>query len=235
MHPKLLVWHGFQFHSYGVMLVAGLLAALAVADREAVRRGWPRRRVLRMSLWSGLAAVAAGRIAHGGSGGWFHDLRVGYASYGAAAAGALALTVFARVYRLRITQVADVFALAALPALALARVGCAAAGCCYGAACTLPWAIRLQSHPQLGPVHPVQVYEALAVLAGFGALWVWRRRQRVDGEAAALAVGGYGILRFALGFLRGDGGTGFWPEAALALGGGMLLLVLRVRAARGGS
>ena len=43
---------------------------------------------------------------------------------------------------------------------ALGRVGCFLTGCCFGAQCDLPWAIKMEGVYR----HPVQLYEAFALL-----------------------------------------------------------------------
>jgi phosphatidylglycerol:prolipoprotein diacylglycerol transferase len=54
------------------------------------------------------------------------------------------------------------------------------------------------------PVHPVQLYESIAMLALFFILsWYWSRRPRPGRVLAALAAG-YGCWRFGAEFLRGD-------------------------------
>ena len=116
------------------------------------------------------------------------------------------------------------YADAAAPAVALgyavARIGCFLNGCCFGTPCELPWAVvfpqgtmALYSHWESGwidanaaaslPVHPVQLYHAAAGLLLFFLL----RRVRggcLPGTRLALGMGGYGLLRFFLQFLRGD-------------------------------
>ncbi len=103
---------------------------------------------------------------------------------------------------------------------AVGRVGCFLAGCCYGTASDAPWAVRFGrdslAFEQLfaaghipfavttPPLHPVQLYEAAGELALFFLLvWLLPRR-RYDGQVFLAWLGGYGLLRFALEWLRGD-------------------------------
>jgi phosphatidylglycerol---prolipoprotein diacylglyceryl transferase len=100
------------------------------------------------------------------------------------------------------------------PAVALGqsigRLGCFAAGCCYGSpAPGLPWAVTLvgsssaERYPGL-PLHPVQLYEALGCLLIFLLLWSLRRRPGRRGKLLWLYLLSYGLLRFGLEFFRGD-------------------------------
>lgn len=54
------------------------------------------------------------------------------------------------------------------------------------------------------PVHPTQLYEALAALVLFGVVVLCRRRLRFRGEAFLALTFGYGFLRFLIEILRDD-------------------------------
>ena len=97
--------------------------------------------------------------------------------------------------------------------LALGRLGCFAAGCCFGKVCEAPWAVVF-SHPETLappglPLHPTQIYEAL-FLAALGAFLLWRlnaRRARAA-QPSGIVFAEYLLLysagRFALEFFRWD-------------------------------
>jgi phosphatidylglycerol:prolipoprotein diacylglycerol transferase len=106
---------------------------------------------------------------------------------------------------------------------AIGRLGCFAAGCCWGAACDahLPWAARFppESLAYQGQVathvissgalhtiaiHPTQLYESLGELAIFLVLTLWRPRKRFGGELLALYLVLYAPLRATVEMLRGD-------------------------------
>jgi phosphatidylglycerol---prolipoprotein diacylglyceryl transferase len=106
--------------------------------------------------------------------------------------------------------------------LGLGRVGCLMAGCCFGKTCTLPWALHfparspasdwqyragLLTTPALPalPVHPTQIYEAVAALgiASFLILYL-QARKRYDGQLFVAFLGLYGVARFGLEWLRSD-------------------------------
>ena len=83
-------------------------------------------------------------------------------------------------------------ALGSLPlALAVARLGCLAAGCCHGPVSAAPWAVR----PAAGAaaVHPTPAYE----IAGWLALHAAARRIPREWVTASVLVG-FGALRLAL-------------------------------------
>src|SRR3990170_2457097 len=84
---------------------------------------------------------------------------------------------------------ADVFAPGLALGHAIGRLGCLAAGCCWGAVCHRPWAITFNkpdAHELTGvplgiPLHPTQLYESLAELAIFGFLYQRFGHRRRDG------------------------------------------------------
>jgi len=86
--------------------------------------------------------------------------------------------------------------LVALPlSLAVARLGCFAAGCCLGQPTDLPWGLRWR--PAASPVHPIALYEVAGLSVLAAALERVPRTLR-----PGLALAGVGGLRLALGPLR---------------------------------
>jgi phosphatidylglycerol:prolipoprotein diacylglycerol transferase len=107
----------------------------------------------------------------------------------------------------------DVFA----PGIALGhvtgRLGCLAAGCCYGRPADLPWSITFMNPlaaanvgTPLGiPLHPTQVYEAGAELLILGLLLATERRGRAfPGRTFWTYLLLYAVSRFVIEFYRGD-------------------------------
>jgi phosphatidylglycerol:prolipoprotein diacylglycerol transferase len=103
------------------------------------------------------------------------------------------------------------FADGVVPALALGQaigaVGTLLNGSSYGTPTTLPWAIVFadpRSQAPLGvPLHPTQLYESLAAMLLFGALWWARTRVHRDGALFLLYLLGAAALA-GLDALKGD-------------------------------
>lgn len=83
---------------------------------------------------------------------------------------------------------------------ALNRLGCAAAGCCYGKPLHAPWAIYNYSLGQY--VHPVQLYEMIFDLALFGLIQA--PSKKFEGRNTIYYFIGYPLARFIFEFFRGD-------------------------------
>ncbi len=109
-------------------------------------------------------------------------------------------------------------------AQAIGRVGCLMAGCCYGAECSLPWAIRypesvadITRAPVGIDVHPSPVYEILWNMLVVLPLLFWVRKKRMTpGMLLPAYLASYGIGRFAIEFTRGDSERGLWFGGALS-------------------
>ena len=58
---------------------------------------------------------------------------------------------------------------------------------------------------------PVQLAESALNFILFVTLFIYSRKPRADRQITGLYIAGYGVIRFALEFLRGDGDRGiFW-------------------------
>jgi phosphatidylglycerol:prolipoprotein diacylglycerol transferase len=115
-----------------------------------------------------------------------------------------------RRQKLPVLATMDVFA----PGLALGhgvgRLGCFAAGCCWGAECKRPWAVtftdpeanRLTGVPLGTSLHPSQLYEAVAEGLIFVLLWRRIAQPHREGHIFALYLLLYSAVRFAVEFFR---------------------------------
>jgi prolipoprotein diacylglyceryltransferase len=94
--------------------------------------------------------------------------------------------------------------------IAILRLACLAAGCCYGLpAPGLPWAITFTNPHAISiykniPVHPTELYESVGALAILGLLLALRRRAMWRGNLMWLALLSYAAIRFVIEFYRGD-------------------------------
>ncbi len=94
--------------------------------------------------------------------------------------------------------------------IAILRLACLAAGCCYGIpAPGLPWAITFTNPHAISiykniPIHPTQLYESVGALAILGILLALRHRAMWHGNLMWLALLLYAAIRFVIEFYRGD-------------------------------
>ena len=128
---------------------------------------------------------------------------------------------------------------AATPALtighAIGRIGCLLVGDDYGKPTDLPWGIAFPEGlpPTTVPVHPTQVYEAIALIPVAVLLYRWRREEKPDSAVFGLYLLLAGAIRFAIEFLRvNEPVLGPFTVAHVASAGAMVIGAVLVRRAR---
>jgi phosphatidylglycerol:prolipoprotein diacylglycerol transferase len=222
MHPVLFDFHGLTIYSYGVLLAASYLLGLQFALVRARRRGLDGQRVMDLGIWIIVSALVGAKLL------LFivdfkqftsnpRDLlglaRSGGVFYGGLIAAVTVALIYLRRHRLPLWTTTDVFA----PGIALGhvvgRMGCLLAGCCFGKPTDVPWAITFTDPaaaanvgtPLGVPLHPTQLYEAVAELLILVFLLVWERRGHgFPGRTFWSYMLLYGVSRFVIEFYRGD-------------------------------
>lgn len=222
MYPELLSVGPVTIYSYGLLLAASFMIGLQLARSRARRSGLDAHHVLDLSILVIVAALLGAKLmlllvdfvefqrmpadvlSLARSGGVFYG--------GLLLALAVAFWYIHR-HRLPLWTTCDVFA----PAIALGhvtgRLGCLAAGCCYGRPADLPWAITFtnpvaaaNAGTPLGiPLHPTQLYEAGAELLILVVLLAFEHRGRVfAGRTFWSYLLLYSLSRFVIELYRGD-------------------------------
>lgn len=188
----------FVLPTYPLALILAGWAALAVAARAAKRLGLDPDHLYNAGLYGFIGAVIGGRLAHVIAY-WsayrsqplevFGFNTTAFLLLPAVLTG-LAVAGF-YIYRRRLPLVAmlDAFAPGLLVGLGIAAFGAFLAGRNPGAASSLPWAVEQWGVRR----HPVQLYEAVGLLAV--AALVWRMIERGARPAAPFltALAGYGL------------------------------------------
>lgn len=254
-------------HSYGVFIAAGFVMASMLIAREAKRMGEPRpHEFTDLAFYNLLVGLVGSRLLFIVVN-WSHYAKNplellfvwkgGLVFYGGFLA-ALGYSVFwCRRHGHSFWKVADLL----IPALAFnhawGRLGCFAAGCCFGAPTRAPLGVTFPlsspaqqtQHAQhlIGiadwplPVHPTQLYEATGEVLLFMLLVWFRPRKRFEGQLLLLWLGLYPVLRSVVEALRGDIERGFlgplsvsqWVSIAVA--GLAVTLFFRIRPTQGAS
>jgi phosphatidylglycerol:prolipoprotein diacylglycerol transferase len=255
MHPKLLTFpafglfghDSFTLHTYGFLLALAFLAGLWIAARQAKKAKLDPNRVTDMAVWVLIAGLVGAKLLLLAVDWRFYSrnprellaiLQSGGVFYGGLIGGILVAWWYARRYSLPGWTTADVLAPGVILGQAIGRLGCFAAGCCYGKPTNLPWAVtftdvyanRTTNTPLDTPLHPSQLYEsALAFLLFFGLLWL-ADRKRFPGQVVLSYTIGYSVIRFVLEFWRGDPDRGSFFGGALSTSQ-LIAIVLVVGAA----
>jgi phosphatidylglycerol:prolipoprotein diacylglycerol transferase len=222
VYPELFSIGPVTVYSYGVLLAASYLLGLRLAMTRARRWGLDANRVLDLGIYIIIAALVGAKLmllvvdfdqfsrspaellTLARSGGVFYG--------GLILAVAVAFWYIAK-HRMPFWTTCDVFA----PGIALGhvtgRLGCFAAGCCYGTQTDVPWSV-IFTNPlaaanvgtPLGiPLHPTQLYEAGAELVILVLLLVTERKGRLfAGRTFWSYMFLYAVSRYIIEIYRGD-------------------------------
>jgi phosphatidylglycerol:prolipoprotein diacylglycerol transferase len=206
--------------------------------------------MLELSFWIVAGAMIGSRIlfivvnwggpdGYGANPGRIFDLTTGgFVFYGGFMGATAASLWYAGRRGIAFRALADI----AIPVVALGhffgRMGCMAAGCCWGKVCENPafllganfpegsmaygsmvrdseFTSFILEHGHTPALHPTQLYEGLGELGIFVALLVLRKNKRFHGQVLASWLMLYALLRLSIETFRGDWGRGMvlrWPE-----------------------
>ena len=217
MFPILFKIGPLTLHTYGFFVAMGFLLGLIWAHKESLRRGLNPEIFHDLFFYVVIAALIGARF-------FYVVLNLSYFSNNLLAVfrlwegglvfyGGFLFAVPVFIWRVRrwqkpILEILDVGAPALVLAQAVGRLGCLAAGCCYGKFCEAGFAITFSnplSHAPLHqPLYPTQIYHSLANLAIFFILVLISRRSLQRGVLVVGYLLLYGISRFIIEFWRGD-------------------------------
>ncbi|HXN23177.1 MAG TPA: prolipoprotein diacylglyceryl transferase [Candidatus Dormibacteraeota bacterium] len=237
MYPVLFAWGSFKLYAYGVLVAVGVLLGLLLARKRAAALGLDPDRIWNLGVYGILAALVGAKLwlilaewqhysRHFGEIFSVRTLLTGGTFYGSLAGGTLALTLGAWSYKLNRKLVLDLFAPGTALGQAIGRLGCFAAGCCYGKPTGVPWgvtftnpiAFQIAGTPLGIPLHPAQLYESGCDFLIFVFLVRLAKHQRFAGEVFAAYAILYGVVRGIIEFFRGD------PDRTLLAGGAFSLM-----------
>jgi phosphatidylglycerol:prolipoprotein diacylglycerol transferase len=229
LHPEILHWGFLHIRSYGLMLAGAFLVGTWLSLREARRLGVDEDRLVNVILVVLVSSVIGARglyvLEHVQEfrREWGSVLAVwqgGLTLYGGIVAGTIAGLTVARHLAMPMWTVADAITPAFALGTVLGRIGCFLNGCCYGVPTSMPWGVRFPADSFAGlefgsaPLHPSQLYFALAGLVLFGLVWAVRKRIGTPG----LLFWSF-LLLFALVRIPLDATRAYEPEAdVLTLG-----------------
>ncbi|MBA4370338.1 MAG: hypothetical protein C0418_02025 [Coriobacteriaceae bacterium] len=219
--------HGWDVASYRAAFVAAGFATALIAWALARRRGLPARRSLAVIAVAGLAVPVGGRAWHMVTNPSVYAADpvaalslspVGFAMFGAVLAAALSGLTAARVLRLDMWRLADAAAPALGVGIAIQRVGCFAAGCCFGRVTQGPLGVTYPpgslshlmqiAHGAVGlferplPVFPTQLFELAGALACAALALLVLAGRAPDGSAFLVFVGTFALVRWVNWGLR---------------------------------
>jgi phosphatidylglycerol:prolipoprotein diacylglycerol transferase len=233
----------FSLHTYGVLLVAALLAALALAGALARRHGLNPHKVQDLGIASIIAGLIGAKLLlvlvdfqqyRASPRALFDVLQSGGVFYGGLLGGIPVAWWYIRRHRLPLFATLDILAPAVALGQGIGRWGCFAAGCCYGSPSTAPWSVMFHSEdakalvgvPLGVPLHPSQLYESFGAFAVLFLLLAVLKNRKFEGQVLCVYLLAYAVLRFTLEFFRGDTARGTVFGGALSTSQFIAVLVV---------
>lgn len=214
----------YSLPSYGVMLALGFSAAYLDALFKAKRLRMDMVHVERLYILIVFGAIAGSRLFHVlfEEFGYYveHPFKIfavwegGYTFYGAVLFCLATVYSYCRAKKISFLAFGDLAAGGTAIGLAIGRIGCFLAGCCWGKPTTSFLGVTFANPLSFCPIHdralhPTQLYEAtLGFIIWIYLSWLMRRR-KYEGEVLCHGLVIYSIGRFVIEIFRGDDMRGY--------------------------
>jgi phosphatidylglycerol---prolipoprotein diacylglyceryl transferase len=225
--PRLFHIGSFNLPTYGLLVSLGVLVGLWISVRNSAKQGIDPENAWNFGILVVLSGIVGAKIlyiindwstyvAHPREIFSLSTLQAGGVFSGGLIGALIAAVWFIRKHHMPALATCDAFAPGLALGHAIGRIGCFAAGCCYGKPTTHFWGVTftnplasaLVGTPLGVPLEPTQLFESAVELANFFILMWMLKRKRFDGQVFAAYVILYGVARYFLEFIRDDPGRG---------------------------
>jgi len=225
--PRLFHIGNFSLPTYGLLVSLGVLIGLWISVRNSEKQGINPDDAWNLGILVVLCGIVGAKIlyiaydwstyaAHPREIFSLGTLQAGGVFSGGLIAGFVAAAWYIRKRHMPALATSDAFAPGLAFGHALGRVGCFAAGCCYGKQTDHFWGVTFTNPianawtgtPLGVPLEPTQLFESAVELANFFILMWLLKRKKFDGQVVAAYFILYGVARYFLEFLRDDPGRG---------------------------
>jgi len=202
-----------------------------LGTKIAPRYGLPSVRAVDFGLFTFLFGFGGARLFHilieAPAYYWENPLRVfyfwqgGFVLYGGIICSIVGGFFVVRMFKEPFARWLDVAAACMFLGIGIGRVGCLAAGCCFGNRTDWLWGM-IFTDPRSGAplhiaLHPTQALESVFGFVMCGLfLWVYWHPPKRSGEAMVMAILSYSVFRFSLEYLRGDLDRGVFLDRAFS-------------------
>jgi phosphatidylglycerol:prolipoprotein diacylglycerol transferase len=227
MHPILIELGPLTIASYGFLFALGALLAILLAFRKAKAENIDLKIFTDFIFYLMIISLLGAKLLLLLTNlGYYlkypaemkYLLTSGGTFFGGLIAGALFTVWYIRRHALSYRVLGDIGG----PSLALGhffgRLGCFAAGCCWGRdAGHFPLAVTFSSAkanfltgvPLHVALYPTQLSESLLNLVNFIILYFAYKKRTFKGQTFALYILNYSLIRFAIEYFRGDPDRGY--------------------------
>ncbi len=227
MFPQLFHIGRFFLPTYGLLVASGVLLGLWISVRNSAKQGINPDDAWNLGILVVLCGIVGAKILYIVND-WstyaanpreifsLGTLQAGGVFSGGLIGALAAAAWYIRKHHMPALATCDAFAPGLALGHAIGRVGCFAAGCCWGKPTahfwgitfTNPVAAELVGTPLHQALQPTQLFESAVELANFFLLTWMLKRKKFDGQVFGAFLMLYGVARFFLEFIRDDPGRG---------------------------
>jgi phosphatidylglycerol---prolipoprotein diacylglyceryl transferase len=225
--PRLFHIGNFSLPTYGLLVSLGVLVGLWISVRNSEKSGIDPEHAWNFGILVVLAGIVGAKIlyivndwsyytAHPREIFSLSTLQAGGVFSGGLLAAFIGAAWYIRKNRMPALSTCDAFSPGLALGHAIGRLGCFAAGCCYGKPTTHFWGVMFTNPlaqqwvgtPLGVPLEPTQLFESAVELANFFILMWMFKRKSFDGQVFGAYLFLYGVARYFLEFIRDDPGRG---------------------------
>jgi phosphatidylglycerol:prolipoprotein diacylglycerol transferase len=230
--PRLFHIGSFAPPTYGFLVAIGVLSGLIVTVKLARSQKLDPDAAWNLGVLVVLAAIVGAKVlliindfswymAHPADIFSLSMLQAGGVFYGGLLAAIGTAIYYVRKHHMPVLRTCDTFAPGIALGHAIGRIGCFAAGCCYGkhteqfwgVTFTNPLAQQFSGTPLGISLYPTQLIESIVEFLNFLFLVWLLRNKKFEGQVIGSYLFIYGVARFFIEFLRGD------PDRGSVFGG----------------
>lgn len=237
MLPVLFKIGPLTLHTYGLLAAVGLFTGVYLSAKRAAKEGYSGDLVMDLGFYVVVAAVVGARLLY-----VIVEYRMfandpirifkmwegGLVFFGGVLAAIPVAAWFVKKHKLPFWALADIFAPYLALAHAIGRLGCLAAGCCYGKPTTSALGITFTDPASIAPTGvpllPTQIFDSVNEFVIFLILVAVRERKRFHGQLMLMWLMLYSVGRFIVESFRGDP-RGWIIEDVLSTSQGVGILV----------
>ena len=223
MHPILAQLGPIPIHTYGFLIATGFIIAVQIMQRLAAKNGIDPEKMQDLIFGGLLIGFLGARLVFimtrfsyfmENPLDMFKVWEGGLVFYGGPLATTPFIVWFTRKHKFPFWKTLDIIGPGITIAHAFGRLGCLAAGCCYGKPTNANWGVVLNSElvdPSSRGIHlhPTQLYESASLFVLFVVLMLMFKRKKFDGQIALIYFMSYPIIRSIIEVYRGDSIRGF--------------------------
>lgn len=234
MFPRLFHLGSFSLPTYGLLVALGVIVGLTVTVKLSRSQKLSPDANWNLGVLAVLAAILGAKVLLIiNDFGWYTShpaeifslstLQAGGVFYGGLIAAIAVSWWYIRKNHMPVLRTCDTFAPGIALGHAVGRVGCFAAGCCYGKPTTHWWGVTFTNPlanawvgtPLNQALEPTQLFESAVELVNFFILFWLLKHKKFEGQVIGAYLFLYGVARYFLEFIRDD------PDRGSMFGGAM--------------